>query len=126
MSDAFEVGGDIRVFADYGMPNVPAGWRASIIAVRDDEIDVRVTDSFFPGLANSELTFALADFRSTESGSQFFFRRVHEAEMKARRDVALAMLKERCIVVESGSCFSVDQIEAMAEFVKGMSVNGER
>lgn len=119
MSDAFEVGGDIRVFADYRMPNVPAGWRASIIAVRDDEIDVRVTDSFFPGLANSELTFALADFRSTENGSQFFFRRVHEAEMKARRDIGTTTLSGFGITVEPGSGLTTEEIEQLAAVVNG-------
>jgi hypothetical protein len=115
----YQVGDEVRVFPLYGFPDVPpAGWHAKVTAVRTGDMEVLVTE--FPDAHPPlTITFSQADNRSTDSGGQYMVWPVDVAERKARREAALAVLREYRIGVEPGSCLDTEQLEALAEVAKG-------
>jgi hypothetical protein len=114
----YQVGDEVRVFPLYGFADVPpAGWHAKVTAVRTGDMEVLLTE--FPNAQPGfTITFSRADSRSTDSGGQYMVWPVDVAERKARRDAALAVLREYRIGVEPGSCLDTEQLEALAEVAK--------
>ena len=112
-----KVGDEVRVIPLFADEAPAEGWIAYISAVRDGEYDARPVawgDSRSP-----RLTFATADNRSTDSGGQYIAVTPEWAEKRARVTAAQQVLADNCIVLESGHCLSVEQIEALAEVVRG-------
>jgi hypothetical protein len=119
MSDAsrlVQAGDEVRVISLFGEESPPAGWPATVTAVRDDEYDVRCT--FGAELRPHPVTFALADNRSTDTGGQFIMLTPGVAERRGRRFAALSVLHEHGIELTSlapGHSLTLEQIEDLAK-----------
>ena len=112
-----KAGDEVRVFPLYGFEDAPeTGWTAYVSAVRDGEYDARPVawGDDRPG----RITFAAADNRSTENGGQYIATAPEWAEKRARMTAARRVLADNCIVLESGHCLTLGQIEALAEVAR--------
>jgi hypothetical protein len=118
-----KVGDEVRVFPLFADEAPSEGWIAYVSAVRDGEYDARPVAWLDD--RPSRLTFA-ADDRSTDSGGQYLAVTPGWAEKRSRLNVARRVLADNCIVLESGHCLSVEQIESLAEVVKTWDQEADR